>query len=100
SNDNWEKDARYNVISSAYAVSRNGEWLQFGVGKGDLRRARLGNWVKSDPSFDWKKIDNIKFVSSAYPGQNVKISVKDLRLVPDQNEARAVVIFDDSWASV
>lgn len=100
SNNNWEKYARFNVQSSSYDIDRSGEWLQFGIGKGDLRNIKLGNWIKSSPSFNWSKIDNIKFVAQSEKGRNVTIDIKDFSLVHDQKEGRAVVVFDDGWSSV
>jgi len=77
SNDKWTKSSRYNIANSAYDVSRDGEWLQFGVGKGDLRKSSLGDWVKNDPTFDWSKIDSIKFFVSSKTGKKAKVEVKE-----------------------
>lgn len=100
SNANWTKYTAFYVKGSTYDIKRDGEWLQFGVGKGDLRKSELGNWLKSDQTFDWSKIDCIKFSVSSKQSQNVVLNVKDFFLVPDQKEAKAVVVFDDGWSSV
>lgn len=100
SNNKWGEYNRYNIESSSYDVNRDNEWLQFGVGKGDLREVKLGGWEKNSSSFDWSQIDGIKFVASSNESSDVKISISDFNLVPDQKEARAVIIFDDGWSSV
>ena len=100
SNNNWEKDSRFNIKGSNYDIDRNNEWIQFGVGKGELRKIKLGDWVKSDQSFDWSKVDAIKFVATSQKGKNVTIDINDFTLVPDQKEPRAIIVFDDGWSSV
>ena len=100
SNDNWKKNAIYYVKGGFYDVSRDNEWLQFGVSRGDLRRLDLGNWQKSDPTFDWSKIDGIKLTAISRQGRKVTVDIKDFSLVPDQREGKAVIVFDDGWASV
>lgn len=100
SNDNWAKYAVFYIKGSAYDVNRDGEWLQFGVGKGDLRKIELGNWFKSDSTFDWAKIDSLKIVAKSNQGKNVTLNIKDFYLAPDQKEARAIIVFDDGWDSV
>lgn len=100
SNDSWKKYVAFYIKGSTYDIKRDGEWLQFGVAKGDLRKIELGNWLKSDPAFDWSKIDSIKIVAKSKQGQNVTLSFKDFYLIPDQKEARAVIVFDDGWDSV
>jgi hypothetical protein len=103
SNDKWNKQAEYDIrngVFNIYNINRNDEWLQFGIGKGDLRKTDLGNWVKSDSTFDWSKIDSIKFIVASKEGQNVTLDIKGFSLVPNQKEARAIIIFDDGWSSV
>jgi hypothetical protein len=102
SNDNWKKEAIFDVeeVTHYQNISRDEEWIQFGVGKGDLRKIKLGNWKINDPTFDWSKIDSIKFITASKGGKSVTIDIKDFSLVPDQKEARAVIVFDDGWASV
>lgn len=100
SNDHWQKSIRYNLTGGEYNVERNDEWLRLGVGKGADRNINLGNWVISDPTFDWSTIDSVKFLVAAKAGKNVAVDIKDFNLVPDQKEARAVIMFDDGWGSV
>lgn len=99
SNNNWEKDAVYYAQGNTYDVNRDGEWLQFGVGKGEFRKVSLGNWLMEDPTFDWTKIDGVRLTLSSRYGRNV-VELKDFTLSPDQKEARAVIIFDDGEASI
>lgn len=100
SNNNWTKEATFYIKGSTYDINRDSEWLQFGIRKGDLRKIELGNWIKSDSTFDWSKIDSIKFIAKSIQGQNVTINIKEFSLIPDQIEARAVIVFDDGWSSV
>lgn len=102
SNNNWKEDARYNMDESFNYryVNREDEWLQFGVGKSDLRKSDLGGWVKNSPNFDWSKVDGVKIAVRSKEGSQSIINIKDFILVPDQREARAVIIFDDGWSSV
>lgn len=102
SNDNWKTDARYNLneLFNYKYVNREGEWLQFGVGKSELRKNKLGGWIKSNPSFDWSKIDGVKITARSKQGEQSVIYIKEFSLIPDQKEARAVVVFDDGWSSV
>ncbi|MDC1205329.1 heparinase II/III family protein [Candidatus Pacebacteria bacterium] len=103
SNDAWNKQAEYNLRAGVFNIDhihRDKEWYQFGLGKGDVRNADFGNWVKSDPTFDWSKIDSIKFTAKSEQGKNVVVDIKEFNLVPTQREPRAVIIFDDGWDSV
>ncbi|MDO8742246.1 MAG: heparinase II/III family protein [bacterium] len=104
SNDNWATYAKFNVKSiipdPEEDINRNNTWINFGVAKGDLRKVELGNWTKKDSSFDWSKVDGIKIVATAKQGKVAKVNIHEFRLVPDQKEARAVIVFDDGWASV
>lgn len=103
SNNHWEKEARYNideVFNYSYA-NREGEWLQFGAGKSYFRKANLGGWwTKVGSHFDWSKIDSIRIIARSEQGKRSVIDVKDFVLVPNQEQARAVIVFDDGWASV
>lgn len=102
SNNRWKADARFNIDESFNYryVNREDEWLQFGVGKSDLQKSELGGWVKSNPNFDWSKIDGVKIAVRSREGNQSIINIKDFILVPDQKEARAVIVFDDGWSSV
>jgi len=60
----------------------------------------LGNWIKNDATFDWSKIDSLKLIVASNDNKSIKINLKEFNLVPDQKEARAVIIFDDGWSSV
>ncbi|HBV01456.1 MAG TPA: heparinase II/III family protein [Candidatus Paceibacterota bacterium] len=103
SNEKWRKQAEYNVRNGVFNIrhiNRDGEWFQFGVAKSDLRKTSLGTWVKNDPTFNWSRIDGVKFTATAERGKSVTLDIKEFTLVPDQREARAVIFFDDGWSSV
>lgn len=102
SNNNWEKEVSFNIkeVINYQNFERNNEWIQFGVGKSELRKTELGSWIKNNPTFDWSNIDNILFTSSSKGGKSAKINIKDFTLVPDQKEGRVVIVFDDGWSSV
>lgn len=101
SNNNWKSVARYNInhVFDYQHVNRGGEWMQFGVGKNDFQKDGFGGWVKR-PNFDWSKVDGVKITVGSKPGTRSTINIKDFALVPDQKQARAVIIFDDGWSSV
>lgn len=107
SNDSWGKEAVFNIekIINYQGEYRDGEWIQFGAGKGELQKSTQGSWLiasweKSDTSFDWSKIDAIRFVAKAKKGEQSEISLTDFMLVPDQKDTRVVFVFDDGWSSV
>lgn len=100
SNDSWNRQAIFSVKGSIYDIQRDNEWMQFGAGKSESRKADLGGWILSNGSFDWSKVDGIKLRVRSKMGKSVYLQVKDFSLVPDENEARATIIFDDGWASV
>ena len=107
SNDDWKKEATFNVekIINYQGVLREGEWIQFGASKGELRKSVQGSWLiasweKSGSTFDWSKVDGIRFIAKSKEGDHSDISIRDFILVPDQKDARVVVIFDDGWSSV
>ncbi len=102
SNDGWEKEATFNIekIGNYLYEDREGDWLRFGVSKGEDRHGRQGSWVLTDPSFDWRRVDGIKFYVQTKPGTQATVSAKDFMLVPDSDEARLLIIFDDGWSSV
>jgi peptidoglycan/xylan/chitin deacetylase (PgdA/CDA1 family) len=103
SNKKWEESATYDLRDGVFAVTdiyRDNEWFQFGLGKSDSRGISFGSWTKSSPSFDWSKIDSVKFIVRAEEDKSIVVDVKEFNLVPDQKEPRAVIIFDDGWASV
>lgn len=100
SNDNWSKSVMYNLKNSSFDIDRGAEWLQLGVIKGDMSGNHFGRWHIDDLNFDWSKIDSVKLVLSSKPGKTVKINIKDLRTISDQQEARVLIIFDDGWSSV
>lgn len=102
SNNNWKTDARYNIdeVFNYQFANRESDWLQFGVGKSGLRKEELGGWIKSSPYFDWSRVDAVKITARSKQGQQSTINIKEFILVPDQKEARAVIVFDDGWSSV
>lgn len=102
SNNNWQTEARFNVSEVIHYQkdNRDNEWDQFGVGKGELRKPKLGNWYIDNKNFDWSKIDSIKLTVQAKNGHNVNINIKDFSLVPDDKGAQAIIVFDDGWDSV
>lgn len=104
SNNNWTNYAKFNVKAlipdPEEDINRNNTWINFGVAKGDLRKAELGNWVKKDTNFDWSKVDEVKIVTTGKNNKIATINIRAFNLVPDQKSARALVVFDDGWASV
>lgn len=102
SNDNWVKYAKITIQNVIYYpnINRDSEWIEFGVAKSDLRKVNLGGWKKNDPTFDWSKIDSVKLIVRSKQGLIATVDIKDFSLVPDEKEARAVIVFDDGWASV
>jgi len=107
SNNNWEKETVFNIekIINYQNEHREGEWIQFGASKGELRKSVLGSWLiaswnKSDANFDWSKVDGIRFIAKAKQGEQSTLSIADFMLVPDQDDAKIVIIFDDGWASI
>lgn len=110
SNDKWKTDAKFNVekiinYNNYQGIYREGEWIQFGASKGELRRSTQGSWLiaswkKSGVDFDWSKVDGIKFIVKSKLGTQAEVSLKDFVLVPDQKETRILINFDDGWSSV
>ena len=60
----------------------------------------MGNWNKNESDFDWSKVDSVKLAVTSKIGQSVSVDIKDFSLVPDQKEARVIIVFDDGWSSV
>jgi hypothetical protein len=102
SNNNWSSAVSISVKDVIYYpnTNRDGEWLEFGVSKSDLRKEELGGWSRSDTNFDWSAIDAIKIAASSKPGHTIDADVKDFSIIPEDSEAKAVIVFDDGWSSV
>ena len=102
SNNNFEKYSKISVKSyiETATSNQNGQWIQFGVAKGDLRRDALGGWYISGGNFDWSKIDNVKVLITSKAEKTVIVNIKDFSVVSDQDGSYAVIVFDDGWSSI
>lgn len=99
SNDNWRTSAHFNVTNEMYDVNREGEWIQFGAIKTEARSKNTGAWTK-DPTFDWSRVDGIRFLVANKPGVTSNVTFRDFTLIEGQAGPQAVFVFDDGWESV
>lgn len=100
SNNNWTNSATFSIKSDTYTEDYSGTWLPISVSPAELRDVRLGSWYFKSPNFDWSNVDKLKIRVASKVGESVDVEVKDLKLVPAQEKATAVIMFDDGWESV
>lgn len=99
SNDNFKNfamiDIKYQFIPDSYG----NQWVDIGLGKGEKRSTKHGNYFFYKPGFDWSHIDNIRFRTSTKSGSH-DIYIGPIKSFEKAGSAKAVIMFDDGWSSV
>ncbi len=107
SNDNWAKYVTLNLRDCCTRTEAGG-WANVFLGP-SVSWGPDGGWQASGPGFNWANIDGLRIVvgSSGQPtagqptaGQQSTVSVGGLSLIPAQNEAKLVFMFDDGHQSI
>lgn len=98
SNNNWQSSVSDDLLND-YKVQYDGEWLNISLGKSMLR-SRNGHWQLAGGQFDWSKIDGVRLVARNNPGQATQIELGELSTLPEQQNGKVVIVFDDGYDSI
>lgn len=100
SNDEFSKTETMNLLD-AYTRTFSGGWEDIFLGPSQ-KWGKTGGWQGSSPGFDWSKIDGFKFEieSRTTGGRASGLSVDGISLIPKQNQAKVVFVFDDGYDSI
>ncbi len=98
SNDNWKSSAAIDLRSS-YRPEFDGEWITSNFGKG-MKRENEGYWRVTSDSFDWGKIDGVRFKVSSYANESVKLKLNKMFSYDAPKEGKIIIVFDDGYQSI
>ena len=102
SNDNWHTYV-YNDLRNVYTSYEDKEWLAISLARGSELTGNVGHWAAGGPgTFDWSKIDGVRFVVEGKTDvqRPVTVEVNRLAAVPAQQNGKVVVVFDDGYQSI
>jgi len=99
SNNNWKNFASFDILGHFIQDNISNEWVSVGLGKGQNRSPKMGNWNFYLPGFDWSKVDQIRFrlASKTVPQE---IAIGPVSTVEKMLQPRVLIMFDDGWDDV
>lgn len=100
SNDHWNKTVTLNLLDALGRTETDG-WTELFLAA-SAKWGHNGGWLASTPGFDWSHIDGIEIeIESRTSGvQPSTVSIGGLSLLPEQNEGKLVIVFDDGYQSI
>lgn len=100
SNNNWAKSVTMNLLD-ALPRTESDSWTSLFLGP-SAQWGLSGGWRASAPGFNWSAIDGIQIeiASRTNGSQPSTVSVAGLSLLPEQSQAKLVIVFDDGYQSI
>jgi hypothetical protein len=100
SNDHWAKTETMNLLD-AVPHTESDSWTTLFMGP-SAKWGSNGGWRSSAPGFNWAQVDGLEIEIAARTsgGQPSTISVAGVSLLPEQNEGKLSVVFDDGYESI
>jgi hypothetical protein len=100
SNNDWANTATMNLLD-ALGRTESDSWTNLFIGP-SAKWGATGGWRTSAPGFDWSKIDGaeIEMEPRVSGGRPSTVSLGALSLLPEQSQAKLVIIFDDGYQSI
>lgn len=100
SNNHWAKTETMNLLD-ALPHTESDSWTTLFLGP-SARWGYNGGWRSSAPGFNWAQIDGLEIEIAARTsgGQPSTVSVAGVSLLPEQNQAKLSIVFDDGYQSI
>lgn len=100
SNKNWAKTETMNLLD-ALPHTESDSWTTLFLGP-SAQWGVNGGWRSSAPGFNWAQIDGLEIEIAARTsgGQPSTVSVAGVSLIPEQNQGKLSIIFDDGYQSI
>jgi hypothetical protein len=99
SSDGWRSYTRIS-LKSLYQEEWNGEWVTLSLGRDARGPDNLPHWYSRGRPLDWGHVTGLRLGLETKTGQTARVSFDEFSLVPEQDRAAVLFVFDDGFESI